>query len=115
MDSASRNVAAVPHAKCLRFSPASQCHLAIKNDVRRKAGVCVVRIKCIGAILPDIHVCEPLRHQLLPKLAFIQGSHVFRNDYSSRDFVAKEGELAGGRVFGDPPASIALLRGKLVL
>jgi hypothetical protein len=101
MDSASRNVAAVPDAKSLRFTAARQRHLAVKNDVRRQAGVCVIRIKCTRAILPDIGVCEPLRQKLLPKLAFIQGSHIFRIDYSSRDCVAKEGALAGGRVFGE--------------
>lgn len=113
MNSARRNVAAVSDAKCVRFPAARQRHLAIKNDVHRQAGMCVVRVKCTGPILPDIRVCEPLRQKLLPKLAFIQGSHVFRTDYSSRDCVAKEGALAGGRVFGESARKHCFASGKI--
>jgi hypothetical protein len=106
MNSAGRNVAAVSDAKCLRFPATRQCHLAIKNDVRREAGVCVIRIKCTGAILPDVRVREPLRCQLLPKLGFIQGSHVFRADYSGCDRVATGGTCGRACVWGIRPQAL---------
>jgi len=100
MHSAAWDVAAVAHTKRFRRPAAGQRHFAVENNVRRQAGMGVIRVERPRTILPDIGVRESLGQQPFSQFAFVQRGHDLGDDYTAAFRLPEEGHLRAERVWG---------------